>query len=565
MPDVPCELKGRDDICEQIITSLNSNEAIEIVAAHGYGKTSVVVEVGHRMIAMGKTVAYVNPRGVTCVEDLGSKIIEALGEVPGEKTIEECLRRIRALNSKILLIIENLDNLFHLEEQVSRERENQKGEKPLRNGDKNCCKMQGQFKKDDFLSFLVEIGKSSTINLLLTSTEASPFFTFPIKLIKLQPLSHEDSSKVFKKYDRSLDESTLNKLVKICGGIPLIICTMLSLLEYENPQTLADRLLSSQAKDLMKELSPDYLPYEERIYDCLEDYFSRLSQKDQDVLVMLSTFPQRFTQEQFCAVFRSQTDIDLNTCINTLKHSSFLPFEKTSCHYSLPSYIRTFCSVQPKHAEAKSLFLRHYSDVIVGLNKEFFSKRSKSAVTRYWEEKENIREAMAWCGDDHPDLDDDLREHCIDAFNKAAVFLAKVMRKQEFESLFCKLAKKFRHDLPRYSACLTAIGMKIVLGCTCTPQICSRALNRGKSVLTEAFEIQSLVTVDDATRAHCLSKLGFCLVREGLCEDGFGYLDQALALRKKHCEESGKTKERSRVMLAACYNDLAGLIQTFSS
>ena len=328
MPDVPCELKGRDDICEQIITSLNSNEAIEIVAAHGYGKTSVVVEVGHRMIAMGKTVVYVNPRGVTCVEDLGSKIIEALGEVPGEKTIEECLRRIRALNSKILLIIENLDNLFHLEEQVSRERESQGGETSLRNGDKNCCKMQGQFKKDDFLSFLLEIGKSSTINLLLTSTEASPFFTFPIKLIKLQPLSHEDSSNVFKKYDRSLDESTLNKLVKICGGIPLIICTMLSLLEDENPQTLAERLLSSQAKDLIKELSPDYLPYEERIYDCLKDYFSRLSQKDQDVLVMLSTFPQRFTQEQFCAAFRSQTDIDLNTCVNTLKHSSFLPFEK---------------------------------------------------------------------------------------------------------------------------------------------------------------------------------------------------------------------------------------------
>ena len=207
--------------------------------------------------------------------------------------------------------------------------------------------------------------------------------------------------------------------------------------------------------------------------------------------------------------------------------------------------------MQPKHAEAKSLFLRHYSDVIVGLNKELLSKRSKSAFTRYWEEKENIREAMAWCGDDHPDLEDELREHCIDAFNKAVVFLAKVTRKQEFESLFCKLAQKFCHDLPRYSACLTAIGMKIVLSCSCTPQIYSRALNRAKSVLTEALEIHSVKTVDDATCAQCFSKLRFCLVREGLCEDG--------------CEESGKTKERWRVMLAACYDDLAGLIQTFSS
>ena len=39
----------------------------------------MVIEVAHRMIKKGKFVAYVKPRGVTCVEDLGSQIIEALG------------------------------------------------------------------------------------------------------------------------------------------------------------------------------------------------------------------------------------------------------------------------------------------------------------------------------------------------------------------------------------------------------------------------------------------------------------------------------------------------------
>ena len=100
-----------------------SNKAVEVVAPPGYGKTSVVVETAHRLIEYhGKYVAYVNPRGVTCVEDLGVTIIEALGEVPGDNTIQETLHRIRSLRTKnVVLMIENLDNLLHLEDNRERE------------------------------------------------------------------------------------------------------------------------------------------------------------------------------------------------------------------------------------------------------------------------------------------------------------------------------------------------------------------------------------------------------------------------------------------------------------
>jgi len=79
---------------------------------------------------------------------------------------------------------------------------------------------------------------------------------------------------------------------------------------------------------------------------------------------------------------------------------------------------------------------------------------------------------------------------------------------------------------------------------------------RAKSILIRANEIQSrLKTVDEATRAHCLSKLGFCHVREGRDELGFGYLNDAFALRRKICEQSAKDKDK--VMLGACQNDIA--------
>ena len=108
------------------------------------------------------------------------------------------------------------------------------------------------------------------------------------------------------------------------------------------------------------------------------------------------------------------------TCLNCLKQSSLVRFHRRSCHYSLHPFLRDFFSLKPEHKEAKSVFIRHYSDLVVGLCKTFLTKDSKSAIEHYGVEKENIREAMAWCGDDHPELDLTVREQCIAAFNKQA-------------------------------------------------------------------------------------------------------------------------------------------------
>ena len=559
LPDGPYVLKGREDACEQIITNLISNKAVEIVAPPGYGKTSVVVEAAHRLIdKFGKFVAYVNPRGVTCVEDLASRITEALGEVSGENTIQKTLHRIRSLKPQnVVLIIENLDNLLHLED-------HQKLESSCPHGEECCAKVRGKYTKDDFLTFISDIGQTKTIFLALTSTEINDFsVSFPIELIELHPLSDEDSSTLFKERDKSLDDATVKKLVTVCGGIPLVICTVLSLLKKSNPHSLTRRLFNLTFRELITELSPEYLPDEHRIDRCLKVCFHRLGKENQDVLVMLSTFPHRFTQEQFYAVFQPLTNLDLERCLNALKHSSLLRFERESCYFCIHPFIRKFCSLQPRHKEAKTSFIRHYSDLVVALSNTFFSPNSKAAVEQYRNEKENIKEAMAWCEDDHPDLDQRFREHCVDAFIRAAVFLAKVMTKQEFLSLFCKLSHQCSNDLQRHSACLTVIGIKIVLSCMCTPRICSRAWYRAKGVLSRANEIQiSLKMVDDAIRAQCLSKLGFCLVREGRVEEGFEYLNQAVKLRRKLYQQS--SKDEDKVMLAACHNDLAGLVSSRS-
>ena len=534
-----------------------SNKAVEVVAPPGYGKTSVVVETAHRLIKYhGKYVAYVNPRGVTCVEDLGVAIIEALGEVSGDNTIRETLHRIRSLRAKnVVLMIENIDDLLHLED--NRERESDP------HGVEYCPKMRGKNTKEDFLNFISEIGQIKNICLVFTSTEINDFSVcFPIDIIKLQPLSETQSSELFKESGISLDEDAIKKLVDICDGIPLIICTVLSILRIRNPHNSIRRLSTGTPRELLQELSPDYLQPENRIDLCLEVFFHHLSEENQEVLTKLSTFPHRFTQEQFYAVFsQSKTDREkMEMCLNSLKHTSLLRFERESCYFCIHPFIRKFCSVhnQSTHKQAKLTFIRHYSDVVIGLTKKFLSPESKCAIDEYRSERENIREATGWCEVEHHDLPSEVTDYCIDAFIKAAVFLAKVMRKQEFESLFCKLSHHYRYDSKRHSACLTAVGTKIVLSCTCTPHICWRAWCRAKMVLSRANEIQLVETVDDVTRAQCLSKLGFIHVREGLDIKGFEYLNQALTLRRKRWKQS--EEDMDKVMIGACLNDIAGLV-----
>ena len=547
-------LVGRSDICGNIISALSSNKAVEIVAPPGYGKTSVVIEVAHKMMEVKKAIAYVNPRDVTCVEDLESKIIEALGFGPGENTMTEIFRRLSSLQkNSVLLIIENIDNLLHLEDQVN----NDKCYQDLKSTNYNT-KVCGKYMKDDFLTFFKDLGQRPNIQLLLTSRIIYDFNVyFPVELVDLEPLNKKDSASMFEKCDDGLEEDLIKDLVRVCGGIPLVICIVISILKRENPHEAARRLSTTSPSCLARELDADFLANEDRIYNCLQVCFDRLSHENQKILVIFSTFPCSFTREQFQTVFELSVEGDLQTCLNCLKQSSLLRFDRRR-NFSLDPFIKDFLSLKPGHTEAKSTFICHYSTLVVTLYKTFLSKDCKSAIVQYILEKNNIREAMAWCGDDHPELDQTLREQCIKAFNKAAVFLAKVMHKQEFQLLFYKLARRCPFHMQLRSACLTNIGMKVVLSCTCTPHICQRALNQAKETLTQANQIQSIAKdVSDAARAQCLSKLGFCCVCEGSVSKGFEYINNALKLRKDRAKEFQRSKDQ--VMMAACLDDLAGL------
>ncbi|RMX58270.1 hypothetical protein pdam_00000005 [Pocillopora damicornis] len=60
--------------------------------------------------------------------------------------------------------------------------------------------MFGKFTKDDFLTFLKDLGQSPNIQLVLTSRETYDLcVSFPLELINLEPLNDNDSASMFSK------------------------------------------------------------------------------------------------------------------------------------------------------------------------------------------------------------------------------------------------------------------------------------------------------------------------------------------------------------------------------
>jgi len=71
----------------------------------------------------------------------------------------------------VVLIIEDLGNLLHLEKSQDVEPSGPRGEESCA----NCSKMNGKSKKEDFLTFIKEIGQTEKINLSVSSVSVSFF------------------------------------------------------------------------------------------------------------------------------------------------------------------------------------------------------------------------------------------------------------------------------------------------------------------------------------------------------------------------------------------------------
>lgn len=91
---------------------------------------------------------------------------------------------------------------------------------------------------------------------------------FLVELIDLEFFNKKDLVFMFEKCDDGLEEDLIKDLVKVCGGIFLVICIVILILKRENFYEVVCWFFIILLSCFVRELDVDFLVNEDCIYNC---------------------------------------------------------------------------------------------------------------------------------------------------------------------------------------------------------------------------------------------------------------------------------------------------------
>lgn len=527
---IPCKVPnfvGRKGQCATVMEKLNASDSCQIVSITGppgFGKSAVAIQVGHELIAQGKTnVFYISLRNLTSMNGMMNSLLGALQIVAsGEQLIQQAKHCLRTLTKHSVIILDNAEDM--LLPQV----------------------------KDEFCHFIETVAETTPrVKVLITSRQSITFFTVEMFELRLVSLCPDHAKELLLKLESRVSEEHAEQLAYHCGGVPLVLRTTAALLaKGVDAGALINEFQMSPVSTL-KSFSLNSLSHNHQLFNCLGICFSRLEPDQQVALISLAVFPMSFTVSDAQFLLRDLSAYKLGMLLQDLVDNSMLQFDCLLKQYYVHNIIQSFCidrvhqesDLQPPYQSAKKLFNIHYLGMLKELYALFLSKKCCQAVQKFLMSRRNIRQALQDSLAD-PDLD----ELCIDTAVEVAPFLAKVFRKEKFLSVYGQFtdACKRAGNKKRYSDCLTMEAYCILSHCACHLP-CPPAVARFK----EADAIQRELGDDSSiVRAFCLSKLGRCFGQSKDLEKAIPLIRKAIDIREKVHED--------RIFTAVAYKDLGG-------
>ena len=540
---LPCKiinLVGRTELCGGLVHSVlveNQQKLTILSAPPGFGKSSVATNVSHTLIDKKVCqVLFCTLRHASSLTAVVSDILRNAGITVGTKPVQQAKEFFRSCTQKTVLVLDNAEDM--LQEQH----------------------------KEPFQHFLEYVTQYAPhVHTLVTSRKPVEGLQLAldntrVSQIPLKALDAEESAELMRILSPNLPDHIAKQLGELCRGVPLFIQLAASFVRNGESAMLLIQDLRSQPERVLKIDHPNF----QQFHWDLSLFFKRLPSELRDALLSVAVFPVSFSEEEaWTLLFPGKTAWDCRSLLIRLESYSLLHRDTDSQKLSLHPLVQAFCkdySIEgpSKYSLAMKQFIQMYLELLRQHNRWFISPQCKDAIDQYEVNKDNIKHALK-----NSAMDPYMKVYGIDVSTEVVNFLAKVLDINEFLQIYegFQDAARAMEDSYRCGTCLTSIGFKQL--CYHGRQFSSEAkatLSKAMHLWANAEERQP----DKECFAHCLSKLGLCLVREGKTEEGVCKIAQAIRIRKKLIlaseRDNGVTE---RMLLGGSYCDLASKLSEF--
>ena len=313
---------GRSQDIRVVIEALQTERvaAVLITGGPGFGKTTLANKVAHELVDNERyrnTVLFCSLRSKTTVFDVAISMILACSKnysQPPENPQHWLLNWSKQQTENVTFVLDNADDVL------------------------------GSDGRTQFTSILrdLRILSGQRVTFVITTRRVFKDSSLKMKEVRLKPLSLEESKKVLvtRLPDQSLqkDLCKTEKLVELCGCVPLALCIVGSLLSDYTEEELIKSLEEKPLEVLREDESDD-----NSVEKAIKTSFDVLSKTEQKALILLSAFPGSFSSEAAKAVITNCTGCSTQaiSLLRSLKNRSLVE-QLVSNRYQIHPLIQAF-------------------------------------------------------------------------------------------------------------------------------------------------------------------------------------------------------------------------------
>ena len=316
---------GRSEELEKIIVAIRTERAaaVLVTGGPGFGKTAVAIEVGHELASNEneeRTVLFCSLRSKAAIAEVATSMIlpcSANLSQPPEHPQHWLRNWSKQQQKKVSFILDNADDV-------------------LESGDRTA-----------FVTILKDMRTLSNGKISFVITTRKLFQLDPnlrMECVRLRTLSREHAQELLLSKVLNADVkqglSKTDKLVQLCGCVPLALCIIGSLLS-DHPEDQLIECLEKKPLNVLKE-DESHETDENSVEKAIDTSFNFLREHEQKALVLLSVFPGSFSNIAAQAVIKAvDCQGDPGSILRSLKNRSLIE-TPAPYRYQIHQFIQTF-------------------------------------------------------------------------------------------------------------------------------------------------------------------------------------------------------------------------------